>query len=186
MSMNTTSSYTPKIVGAITLTAIMLIGVYVFLISPQEKTTIDTSIIQNVPSQTIGAASASTNPAPATEATKVMPEPPSTPSTPVPKPTTTYKDGIYTQSISYSVPGETNTLNLSVTVKSDTVTAITASSTYTDRESQRYVSGFESNISGQVVGTKLKDIKVSRVGGASLTTGAFTRALPAIEATATL
>lgn len=94
---------------------------------------------------------------------------------------TIYKDGNYSASVNYSVPERgSNSLVLHVTIKNDMITAVSSDSTYSGRESSRYVGRFEDSLSGAVVGKKLDSVSPSRIGGASLTTNAFNKALRSV------
>jgi hypothetical protein len=177
MAMRTTSSHTPKVVGVFVLSSMMLIGVYVFLVRP-EIASIDNSTILNVPMQTTGAATNSPLVAPNTKLSTV-PESPTPASTPT-KPTTTYKNGTYSQTTRYTVPGEINSISATIIVENDTVVSVVTSHEYGGRESIKYITGFDASISSQIVGTKLSDAKPSRIGGASLTTTAFNQAIAAV------
>ena len=66
----------------------------------------------------------------------------------------------------------------------DVIKDLTVDSNYDSRESERYVSGFESSIKSKVVGKKISDVNLSIVGGASLTTDAFTEAISEIQSEA--
>lgn len=93
----------------------------------------------------------------------------------------TYTDGVYTKKARYSVPdGGSNTLTIVLTISGDTITAVTATSTIAERESQRYVDSFSANISSRVVGKPIDDAYVGRVGSASLTSRAFNDVLDEI------
>ncbi len=91
-----------------------------------------------------------------------------------------YKNGTYTKTVTYSVPHEKNTIKVTLTVKDGAITQVSNEHDYADRESTRYVDRFENAISTAVVGKKLDNISLSRVGGASLTTRGFMNALSAI------
>jgi hypothetical protein len=51
-------------------------------------------------------------------------------------------------------------------------------------ESTEYHTSFDASVTAAIVGKKIDDITPSRIGGASLTTGAFTKALTSIKASA--
>ncbi len=107
--------------------------------------------------------------------------------TPTPTtPTTAYANGAHSVTTSYTAPGNANhTMAVTLTLKDDIVTA----STITfggDKvgESSKYQSRFMGAYESQVIGKKLDAIKLSRVGGASLTTGGFNDAVAKVKATA--
>jgi hypothetical protein len=118
--------------------------------------------------------------------TPTKPATPSTPTTPT-APATTYADGAHTANITYRAPENSNhTMAVTLTLKGDIVTA--SSITYGgDRvgESTQYQNRFMKAYESQVIGKKLDAIKLSRVGGASLTTGGFNNAVAKIKASAT-
>lgn len=95
--------------------------------------------------------------------------------------TSSYKDGTYTTTRSYSVPhGDTNSIKVTVTIASGKITAVTTDNSYTDRESGMYIQDFETNVSGMMTGTSMGSMMSSRIGGASLTSSAFYDALDVI------
>ena len=106
--------------------------------------------------------------------------PPSIP-TPPPGPSTTYKSGSYSSSVTYRVPsGRSYTMDVSLTVTGDTVTTSNVSfDTFgtNDGNTQNFVSEYRSHVIGQ----KLSQISIARVGGASITSQAFNQAISAIK-----
>jgi hypothetical protein len=118
-----------------------------------------------------------------TETTTVTTTPaPTVPTTPA----TTYTNGAHTVNTAYTAPGNANhTMAVTLTLKDDIVTA--SSITFGgDKvgESSKYQNRFMSAYQSQVIGKKLDAIKLSRVGGASLTTGGFNDAIAKVKATA--
>ena len=106
--------------------------------------------------------------------------PPSIP-TPPPGPSTAYKSGSYSSSVTYRVPsGRSYTMDVSLTVTGDTVTTSNVSfDTFgtNDGNTQNFVSEYRSHVIGQ----KLSQISLARVGGASITSQAFNQAIGAIK-----
>lgn len=98
-------------------------------------------------------------------------------------PASTYADGTYTASKTYRTPEGSYTMNVSLTVANDTVTAV---STTFDSKAQRdgYTKRFSNSYQSYVLGKDLESVSLSRVGGASLTTGAFNSALSSIRSQA--
>ncbi len=100
----------------------------------------------------------------------------------------TYADGVHTASANYVAPnGANHTVNVSLTLANDIVTEATV--TYTGDDvpaSKQNQAKFSAAYPTLVVGQPLDNIKLSRVGGASLTTGAFNEALAEIKTEATL
>ena len=92
-----------------------------------------------------------------------------------------YKDGTYSVDESYTSPGGQEEVAVSVTVKSDLITAVTVKTIKAEGQGGQYQARFESAISGTVVGKSLSSLSVSRVAGSSLTSEAFDSALDAIR-----
>lgn len=95
-----------------------------------------------------------------------------------------YKDGQYTASSDYYVPGGQNTVSATVTIKNGAIASVTANDNYSDGNSAYFVSNFESSISSAASGQSLNGLYLSRVGGASLTTIAFDNVLDTIRSQA--
>jgi uncharacterized iron-regulated membrane protein len=111
---------------------------------------------------------------------------PTTPTTPTAA-ATAYADGAHTVNTSYTAPGNNNhTMAVTLTLKGDVVTASTITFGGAKvEESSKYQSRFMDAYESQVIGKKLDAIKLSRVGGASLTTGGFNDALAKVKSVAT-
>lgn len=93
-----------------------------------------------------------------------------------------YKDGTYTASTTYSVPdGGQNSVNATITINSGVITTVSATGDFTDRESARYVNRFNINISSDASNQSIASYSPSRIGGASLTTSAFDSVLDSIR-----
>lgn len=89
----------------------------------------------------------------------------------------------YSASIIYRVPApEQNTIVVKLTVADDVVTTADVQNVANSPQSKEYSSRFLASYKAKVVGQKLSDISLSRVGGASLTSNAFNAALTAIKA----
>jgi uncharacterized protein with FMN-binding domain len=95
-----------------------------------------------------------------------------------------YADGTYTSSGSYQTPNGTESVEVTVTVDDDTVTAVTVVGSASGGESAQYQGMFIDGISAAVVGQPLEGLSVSRVSGSSLTSGGFNAALEQIRAAA--
>lgn len=119
---------------------------------------------------------------PATPATPTTPTTPTTPATPA----TAYADGVHIANITYRAPENSNhTMAVTLTLKGDIVTA--SSITYGGdkvSESSKYQARFMNAYQSQVIGKKLDAINLSRVGGASLTTGGFNDVIAKVKAAA--
>jgi hypothetical protein len=79
--------------------------------------------------------------------------------------------------LDFNVPdGYTETLKVSVTTDSSgRITDATVTQDANNRESQKYSSNFQRAYKTEVIGKPLAGLKLSRIGGASLTTAAFNR-----------
>lgn len=95
-----------------------------------------------------------------------------------------YKDGTYRSQVTYFTPNRDEYLiDVSLTIKDDVVSA--ANVAYSqgaeiDPNAQRFEGAYRT----EVVGKEVDSLNLSRVGGASLTTGAFNKALAEIKADA--
>lgn len=127
--------------------------------------------------------------APVTDVAVVVDTTPSSDTTPAPQtqvpesPATTYNNGTYSTSKTYRTPDGSYTMNVSITLANDTVTSV---STTFDSKAQRdgYTKRFSNSYQSYVLGKDLESVNLSRVGGASLTTGAFNSALNTIRSQA--
>lgn len=187
------------IVGIVTAFGV---GSFMFLSKPQETAgdvvtpvaQVENRTASNTPPATVPVAEAAADPA--IKSTPVTPNPITntpppttpkpTPTAPVTIPKTTYKDGTYTVTTSYTAPSRTThkvTANLKIV--NDVVTEARVNFSGEEAEtSAQYQSSFSQNYQSEVVGKKLDSISLTRVGGASLTTGAFNNALVQVKAQA--
>ena len=97
----------------------------------------------------------------------------------------TYRDGIYTTDVSYQVPsGQFEPVKVTITLDNDIITDVELKFegiVGTSRLNQaKFVGAYEP----LVIGKDIDSLNLSRVGGASLTTGAFNNALQKIKADA--
>ncbi len=164
------NSNTPKLIGGVVLTAIALIGIYVFVLQGANNQESDLGTTSS------NIVTATTTPTSSNKAS----------STATPTPTSasvasTYTDGTYAATVSYSVPRGSNKLTAKLTISNGVVTAVSTTHDYTDRESGEFISNFDAKIKASVVGKNISSLSLSRIGGASLTTRAFTNALTAIK-----
>jgi len=98
--------------------------------------------------------------------------------------TGSYTDGTYSENGSYLSPAGKATITVKVTIADDVVTAVTVKGAATDPTAKRYQSAFEDGISSVVVGKRIDSLKVSKVGGSSLTSEGFNAAITKILADA--
>ena len=94
--------------------------------------------------------------------------------------TGTYRDGTYASTSTYGPVGE-DSIDVSVTVASDTVTAVSVTGHAFTSISEGHQNDFISAIGGVVVGQPLSGLSVDTVAGASWTTDAFNAALDVIR-----
>ncbi len=93
----------------------------------------------------------------------------------------TYKDGQYEATGQYATPESVETVDVTLTIAGDTITAVEVTGDPQAAESRRYQSEFIGGIKDEVVGKKLDEISVSKVAGSSLTSGGFNKAVDAIK-----
>lgn len=163
------------VVGSVALLAVSVVGGYA-LFSDKANTT----------TASVATSSASTNTSSSSSVAAVSTTPASEEnSTAAAKTTTSYKDGTYTATVRYNVPhGAQNQIAVTLTVAGSKITAVKTSDNYTDRESGMYVNSFESSVSSDATGQPIASYSPSRVGGASLTTMAFSDAIDQIRTAA--
>ena len=92
-----------------------------------------------------------------------------------------YKDGTYTVKGDYATPENNESITLTVTLKSGTVTDTTATVSASSRESKDYTSQFLGSYKSLVVGKAISGLKLSRVSGSSLTSQGFNTAVQQIK-----
>ena len=135
-------------------------------------------------------APASTTPATATSAPTTAPIPAPTPTpapapAPAPLPAFLYKNGTYTASALYTVPGYKNTITTTLTITNDAIASVSTTHAYKPgSDSQSYVNSFSSSLNTAAAGKSLSGFTPSRIGSASLTTGGFRATLDTIRASA--
>lgn len=95
-----------------------------------------------------------------------------------------YTDGSYTAEGSYSTPESVESIEVTITLADDVITAVEVTGDPQKAESERYQSEFIGGISDEVVGQNIDDINVSRVAGSSLTSGGFNQAIDKIKSEA--
>jgi uncharacterized protein with FMN-binding domain len=95
-----------------------------------------------------------------------------------------YTDGTYDASGQYTNPHGTETVDVTITLADDKITAVEVVGHGTDPNTEHYQGEFISGIEAEVVGKKLDEISVDRVGGSSLTSGGFNAAVEEIKADA--
>jgi len=96
----------------------------------------------------------------------------------------TYADGTYTATGSYSSPGGTETISISLTLTGDVITAATAEGEASGGPSSQYQGEFEENFAALIVGKDIDDVSLDKVAGSSLTSGGFNAAVETIKSDA--
>jgi uncharacterized protein with FMN-binding domain len=100
----------------------------------------------------------------------------------------TYKNGTYTASGSYTSPGGRETIDVALTIANDTVTAVNVTPHPDNPTTSQYQNRFKNGVSGRIVGKKVDNAKISisdgNVNGSSLTLRGFNQALELIKSQA--
>jgi len=112
--------------------------------------------------------------------TKPKSSPSPTP-TPTPTPTYEYTDGTYSARGSYTSPGGTETLRVTLSITDDIIQTLTVKSVHVDQTAAQYEAMFESGIDAVAVGKDLATLEVGAVGGSSLTCIGFNAAIVTIR-----
>lgn len=92
-----------------------------------------------------------------------------------------YKDGTYNTTATYMSPGGTDNLGVAVTLKNNTISAVTVTNMAGDGTSKMYQNRFIGGIQAAIIGKSIADLKVGVVSGASLASSAFNSALTTIR-----
>lgn len=100
--------------------------------------------------------------------------------------TSRYADGIYQATGPYQSPGGSESIDVEIALKDDIVTAVEIAISNADNASaRRHENEFREVIGGLVVGRSLDTLEeFSRVGGSSLTSAGFNKAIEQIKAEA--
>lgn len=94
---------------------------------------------------------------------------------------TSYRDGTYSATGSYGSPAGVETIDVSVTLSANTITAATVVSEANDNRAQAYQDAFIDGYKSYVVGRDITTVKLSQVSGSSLTSEGFNNALDQIK-----
>jgi uncharacterized protein with FMN-binding domain len=92
-----------------------------------------------------------------------------------------YKDGTFNATGSYDSPGGKESLQVSLTLSNDVVTASSVISQANDPTATSYQTLFISGYKSRVIGKSISSIKLTNVSGSSLTSQGFDDALKQIE-----
>ena len=93
-------------------------------------------------------------------------------------------DGTYTAEGSYQAPSGTESVDVTITLKGDVISSVEVVGNATDPQAKQHQGEFIAGISDVVVGKDIDTIKVDKVGGSSLTSGGFNKAVEEIKADA--
>ena len=96
----------------------------------------------------------------------------------------TYADGIYTASGSYSSPGGTESITITLTLAGDVITDATAVGDAAGPPSSQYQEQFVDNFASLIVGKDIDEVSLDKVAGSSLTSGGFNAAVESIRSDA--
>jgi len=95
-----------------------------------------------------------------------------------------YADGDYSAEGSYVSPAGEQSVKVELSLKDDTVTAVTVTPEADDPQAKGFQEKFAGGISEAIVGKDIDTLDVSRIAGSSLTSGGFNKAIDAIKADA--
>jgi uncharacterized protein with FMN-binding domain len=96
----------------------------------------------------------------------------------------TYADGTYAADGSYASPGGPESIQVSLTLQDNIVTAVSVTPEATSGNAKQYQTAFASGIAEEVIGVDINDLAVDKVSGSSLTSIGFNEAVEAIKADA--
>lgn len=94
---------------------------------------------------------------------------------------TPYNDGTYEATGEYQSPNGTESLDVTITLESDIITAVEVVGHGDNPDSKRYQGEFIGGIADVVVGQDIDELSVDRVAGSSLSSSGFKAALQNIK-----
>ena len=95
-----------------------------------------------------------------------------------------YTDGEYSATGSYQSPDGVESVDVTLTLEGDIITALEVVGQGDNPDSKRYQGEFISGVNAEVVGKDIDELAVDRVAGSSLTSGGFNDAIEQIKADA--
>jgi uncharacterized protein with FMN-binding domain len=98
--------------------------------------------------------------------------------------TATYTDGTYEATGEYQSPNGTESLDVTITLENDVITAVEVVGAGGSPNTERFQGEFADGIAAIVVGKDIDEISVSKVAGSSLASGGFNAAVEQIKADA--
>lgn len=96
----------------------------------------------------------------------------------------TYANGTYTESATYQAPSGTEAVDVTISLTDNVITDVQVTGHATDPQAKLHQGQFSDGIAGVVVGKRIDEIQVDKVGGSSLTSGGFNAAVELIKADA--
>ena len=93
----------------------------------------------------------------------------------------TYKDGTYSATGNYDSPGGNESIDVSITIRNNTVASTSAQSGANDPTAEQFQADFIGGYQSMVVGKNINTIHLSHVSGSSLTSQGFNDALAQIR-----
>jgi uncharacterized protein with FMN-binding domain len=97
-----------------------------------------------------------------------------------------YRDGEYAASGNYYSPGGQESVQVTLTLSNDVVTAVSVDASSRNPTSRQYQNRFIGGVESAVVGKTITSLHLSRVSGSSLTTNGFNAALEKIKTEAAI
>lgn len=101
-----------------------------------------------------------------------------------PAPGASYTDGTYSATGSYQTPGGEESIGVTVTLESGSVTDVQTEPMPSNPTTELYQGKFSSGIKEQIVGARIDELSVDKVSGSSLTSGGFSSAIEQIKSEA--
>jgi uncharacterized protein with FMN-binding domain len=95
-----------------------------------------------------------------------------------------YADGTYTETGNYQSPNGTEQVDVTLTLKSNTITDVSVVGFGESPNSKQFQGEFINGIAAEVVGINIDELSVDKVAGSSLTSDGFNSAVEAIKADA--
>lgn len=95
-----------------------------------------------------------------------------------------YTDGTYEATGEYQSPNGTESLDVTITLENDVITAVEVVGAGGSPNTERFQGEFAGGIAAMVVGKDIDEISVSKVAGSSLASGGFNAAVEQIKADA--
>ena len=172
-SMNTYEQHSTRKLIATILSVLVVAGVVVIVDHFRAESRQTVPVARVTPSTTLAVV--------ATPST-LTPTPAAAPASPVQS--NGYTNGDFSASSGYYVPNGTETIKVSVTLKSGVIADAQITNSASDRESARYQQDFASVYKSYVVGKKISSLRIGILAGASDTSQGFNDAISKIAAQA--